>query len=412
MHFFSSLFQMATYYRKQVRFTRLAVAVISMFCILYTAAWGSDNLLMWLSRSAIEPKRPPHLNVVYIKTHKCASETLSAVFRRFGLERNLSFVLPVSGRNNLGWPDLLQPGMYRPSKSGQYNMLTEHTVFNEKIMAAMMPNDTVFISSIREPFSHFKSAFYYFNLPKVAAIKTKDPLGEYIRHLQRYDDIYKSHNATRHRSGYCVPPHLSVTRNSMAFDLGFPNGYHKGWTDQTANETAVADWIKTIDKRFALMIIVEYFDASMILLKRLLSWSTKDILYQKRNPQRSGPAAATRHVTESLIGNYKRWSHVDYALYDHFNKSFWEKISRQNHFWDEVNEFVLANTKVNAFCTSQRPTVNKTLLLVEQSQWHDAFNVSKKDCVLLSSRLMPELKKQYDIIPVKVKKRKEVGSTC
>ena len=61
---------------------------------------------------------------VYLKVHKTASKTLSAIVRRFGYRRNLSFILPISRRNNLGWPYPLNPGMYRPKKTDTYCVST------------------------------------------------------------------------------------------------------------------------------------------------------------------------------------------------------------------------------------------------------------------------------------------------
>ena len=53
------------------------------------------------------------INFVYIKMIKCASTTLSGVFRRFGLLRNLSFVLPPKGKIYIGWPYQIDETFYR-----------------------------------------------------------------------------------------------------------------------------------------------------------------------------------------------------------------------------------------------------------------------------------------------------------
>ncbi len=92
---------------------------------------------------------------VYIKTW---CDTLSAVFRRFGLTRNLSVFLPVGTRWNIGYPEYPQPYMYPASKDGgKFQILTEHTMHNESLMDVMMVPGTVYFTSIREPFSHFLS---------------------------------------------------------------------------------------------------------------------------------------------------------------------------------------------------------------------------------------------------------------
>ena len=204
----------------------------------------------------------PRINFVYIKTHKCASETLSAIFRRFGHLRNLSFVLPVDTRNNLGWPEPLDKGMFRPSKTGGYNILCEHTILTLPLMTDIMPKDTAFVTSIREPMEHLKSAFNYFHLRPICGINSRRALPEYLRHLDEYDYVYKARNNSR-RYG-CIPAGLSVTRNSMAFDLGFPIGFANGTTDQTNNDTFIEEWIIMLDGLFDMVLIVEYFYESLV----------------------------------------------------------------------------------------------------------------------------------------------------
>ncbi|XP_042891343.1 galactosylceramide sulfotransferase-like, partial [Penaeus japonicus] len=83
-----------------------------------------------------EEKQPvcePRKNLVYLKTHKCASSTLQRVFLRYGKEHGLSFALPGSS-NYLGWKLPFRPRMIPPdlrSPSGKYNMFLLHTRFSE-----------------------------------------------------------------------------------------------------------------------------------------------------------------------------------------------------------------------------------------------------------------------------------------
>jgi hypothetical protein len=102
------------------------------------------------------------INFVYIKEIKCASQTLVNIFRRFGLERRLSFVTPIGTKLYLGWPWLIKPTYHRPSKTGEFHILCDHTVFDEDIIRTLMASEAVFITSLREPFAQFKSMFNYY----------------------------------------------------------------------------------------------------------------------------------------------------------------------------------------------------------------------------------------------------------
>ena len=42
--------------------------------------------------------------------------------------------------------------------------------------------------------------------------------------------------------------------------------------EKSSNETAIHEYIEFVDKRFSLILLTEYFDESLILLKRLMNW--------------------------------------------------------------------------------------------------------------------------------------------
>ena len=45
--------------------------------------------------------------------------------------------------------------------------------------------------------------------------------------------------------------------------------------DYVYNEDAILEYIKLVDKKFQLVIILEYLPESLLLLKRMLGWSIK-----------------------------------------------------------------------------------------------------------------------------------------
>ena len=107
------------------------------------------------------------VNFVYIKTHKCASDTLAAMWRRFALTRNLSVVVPILGKFLLGWPHTFQYFMHRPSKhKGGYNILLDHVVFDHSYISSIMPDNSVYFTSVREPFARLGSALLYHGMKK------------------------------------------------------------------------------------------------------------------------------------------------------------------------------------------------------------------------------------------------------
>ena len=62
---------------------------------------------------------------------------------------------------------------------------------------------------------------------------------------------------------------VKLIRNSMAFDLGLEN----------FDVTSVRNLIKEMEKKFVLVMITEYMDESLVMLRRLMCWNHADLYY-------------------------------------------------------------------------------------------------------------------------------------
>ena len=320
------------------------------------------------------------------------------MFRRFGYQRDLSFVLPVKHCFTLGYPyNTFNEHVYRPSKTGGFNIMCQHSILTLPLMENIMPSNTMFITSIRSPFEQFKSSFNFFYLKKVIPRNFSDPISEYLRHLRKYDEVYKETPKIR----FCTPIGRSLTQNVMSQDLGIQQGFPKGTLDQTNNETAVKEWLKMLDKRFELVLIVDHFHVSLILLRHALRWNIKDIIYVRRNT-RAYPNKK-RHINESLVSNFKAWSKIDYLLFDHFNKTLWRKIAKQNSDFDnEIRHFEDVMKKTQTFCNEPSPGEREPLYFREQ-RWSQPFNITSDDCLQFGGHFYNEVIARYDANPVVVK---------
>ncbi|KAI8502619.1 hypothetical protein Bbelb_193210 [Branchiostoma belcheri] len=56
------------------------------------------------------------LNYMFVKIHKAGSTTTSCILQRFGYEHNLTFVLPMNGKADVGWPNLFKREDVIPSE--------------------------------------------------------------------------------------------------------------------------------------------------------------------------------------------------------------------------------------------------------------------------------------------------------
>lgn len=105
---------------------------------------------------------------MFMKTHKCGSSSLQNIFLRFGDTHDLFFALPKID-NYFGHPIrfnrrfLLDPALLRKRYNLTYSMLAHHLRFNYKELAFVLPEDTIFITILRDPVRLFESLFVYYD---------------------------------------------------------------------------------------------------------------------------------------------------------------------------------------------------------------------------------------------------------
>lgn len=354
--------------------------------------WNYDpGPLLYLPRSC-----RPRNDLVFIKGLRCAAETVGAVLRRYGYRNNLSLVLPVDSRRYLGWPYPITAADIRPSSRG-YNLLVERAVYNGTFMRRLMNPGTAFVTMIREPLDQFISILSAFNVLELANVSAKQGLGPvqaYLRDIHRYESAYKSRAAAPKR--LCIPDGFSVTKNLLSHGLDMPLGFPAGREDITDDFDAVENYIKSLDSEFALVMIMEYFEESLVLLRRLMCWDTKDILFHSRNLGGYRGNASWHVLTRHDRDLHRNWSRVDYLLYDHFNRTFWSKVRRQGEdFAEEVSYFLRVQSQVTWFCRSVTPYGDGYIRFPE-SVWSPAYTFSSEECRLMEAPLLEKLKEQYD----------------
>ena len=332
-------------------------------------------------------------NFVFIKPMKCATQTMVQILRRFGYTRELNFVLPRRDNIYFGWPYIMNDDDYRKSEE-PFNILVDHAIYNKPLMSKLMPNGTVYISILREPWSHVKSTFNYFNLGEIAKVDGEDQFTEYFENIDMYEPFYKSHEAAAKR--YCIPDGFSVTKNLLSHCLGMPLGFPKGHRNITKNINQVKAYIKYLDDNFILIMLMEYFNESLVLLKRLMCWSFKDIVYHAENVRnytnKNNEPESSRHLQKF----HKYWSNADYMLYDYFNKTLWRKIRKLGHtdFTREVREFTAVQNKITRYC-ADIPAVTATLV-IKDSRYTEGFIVTPDFCILLRTDLLPYLRRRFE----------------
>ena len=126
------------------------------------------------------------------------------------------------------------------------------------------------------------------------------------------------------------------------FDLGVSQKYFQ-------NNTAVTEYIDFLNKEFDLVMIMDYFDESLILLKRLLCWEIDDILNVKVNERLDKEKAS--NLSDRVKENIKRWNKADVLLFTYFNATFWRKIEMEGSgFYEDLSAFRERRLELQQMC--------------------------------------------------------------
>ena len=289
-------------------------------------------------------------SVMFLKTHKTGSTTVANIIFRFGLKRKLTFGIG-KGLFRIGWPDYLNQSHLVPflHNRSKVDIIASHLKFEPVILQKVLPADAAYITIIREPFKQFISAANYFHL------------------FDEFPDLFKAMAEPENAREFW--------RNFMSQDLGYP-------TSEFSNATFIDIFIKYIDFKFDLVMIMEYFDESLILLRRTLCWGFQDILYLPVLPENplEAPPIDAKEFSQSHRQKFYTWNAVDKALYNHFNVSLWHRIHMEGQsFHHELKEFRGLRSKVSKWCASAVGR-KKLQLVLPSSVWNPELIITPIDC--------------------------------
>jgi len=303
-------------------------------------------------------------HVAFLKVHKAASSTAQNIFMRFGWRRNSTFVLSPA-KNPSGYANIIslresltENNILPPPDGKHYDILCNHVFYTKKAFSHFMPNDTAFIAIIREPFELYKSILNYFRPRYIFnKIDGEFPASQFLRDPKKYEP----------------PGRLSGswTNSRMAIEFGFPESVFREY-----NQTAVDAYLAKLDKEFRVVILAEYFEDSVVLLRRLLHWQTQDILFLKQNVARNKDETKLSKAFDRDF--YKQYAKVDYALYTFFYRRLREQIRAEgSDYDDELLAYKELRKRVEDYCFQNEVTIP---MEVPETTWGKAFQVSKADC--------------------------------
>ena len=278
--------------------------------------------------------QPAH-HIYFLRTHKTGSSSTGTILLRYGVNRNRKIVLDPD-LADMHWPaPLVLNEVSSLVKSDEAKIFASHIRFNKGPVNSAFPKpEAKYITILRHPVSQFKSAWMFYKISELAHIP-KSAMNTFLKSPDALQEIQKRLNKTRYPERYF---HFA---NSNLYDLGLEQ-------ENIQNMKLVKSYIDKMEREFDLVMITEYFDESMILLKRLLCWEFEDIVYFKL---RSRKKSIT--FEKEVENNILTWNRADAILFDHFNKTFWKKVrDAGSTFAEELETFRKINQEYQGSCKS------------------------------------------------------------
>ncbi|KAL1770703.1 galactose-3-O-sulfotransferase 2 [Sigmodon hispidus] len=348
----------------QVTLLFLVLVVFLMLGFLYE----DIKLLTPLLRD--KAQEPPVTNIMFLKTHKTASSTMLNIFYRFSESHNLSVALPKGSAYHLGYPWFFVAryveGVNQDGHlNHHFNVMCNHLRFNFPEVQKIMPRDTFYLSIIRNPVSQLESSFIYYKnyVPAFRQVKSLD---------QFLEDPWKYYNVS-------LSVRNAYAKNNMWFDFGFDN-----------NARAEVDYVRKcllqVERQFHLVLIADYFDESMVLLRRRLRWQLDDVVSFKLNVRSQQTVS---RLTPESQERAKQWCELDWQLYQHFNRTFWAQLHAEvspRQLREELDQLRARRRELTTLCLQDPKPKNKTQIKDRNLRPYQSGNAE-----ILGYNLKPDL---------------------
>ncbi|XP_070539578.1 galactosylceramide sulfotransferase-like [Ptychodera flava] len=291
---------------------------------------------------------------VFIKPEKTGGSTVSTLLHRFGMKNELvaaiqseGFVIKVDKENHhLG---ILY---YNCSDFPGYDYICSHVkIYDRLALERVVPNAKYF-TIVRSPYTHLKS-WFYFKMRNMNLSMSPDPFALYLNEMK--ENVMVNMKLKGETNSFC-----------HRFDL-----------DIHANETSSLEALHRLNRELDLVMIMEYFDESLVLLKKAMCWDFEDIIYHpcKVHAEYQPP------TTDEMRDIITQLSHADIRLYDYFNKTFWRRVDNYDgDFKADLSKFRsmqdaararCERNQKNDFCFKLHSDVRdfKQLLYKKQLKW-------------------------------------------
>ncbi|KAK2726536.1 hypothetical protein QYM36_000838 [Artemia franciscana] len=182
-----------------------------------------------------------------------------------------------------------------------FDIFVEDTRWNFDNVKNILGNDFISLTIMRNPVCQFESMFHFMNM------ETHYNVSSFEMFLEKLE----AGKITNERFQKIRNEHIQIFgRNQLAYTLGFEETFFE-------DNTAIEAFIEEIDRQFNLVMISEYFEESVIILKNILGTQIGQMTFMPLLVRTND----TKHklsVKQRLL--LEKWLSVDVRLYNTFKR--------------------------------------------------------------------------------------------
>lgn len=270
---------------------------------------------------------------IYLKTHKTGSSTMLSIFHRYAYKRGLLSALPIDNMY-LGWPTArgaLSSFTTIPGVEDYDVFCSGHATWSKKYLREIVPTGKQ-VTILREPVSQFVSSWNHWH-PYEHIVSMGGPSVTMDQFLDEPTKYWK----------YAKWSDEALLHNSYSYDFGITS---------KPSIAQVNQLILDLKTDFDLVLLTEYMDESLVMLKRIFCWTVDDITHYSLKVTRE-PGHAKKKPAPALAAKIRKLNYADVKIYDELNKTFWEKLevhTKDPTFWDDVKQLREQRSKVMSKC--------------------------------------------------------------
>ncbi|KAI3389985.1 hypothetical protein SNEBB_000970 [Seison nebaliae] len=270
--------------------------------------------------------------VYFLKTHKTASSTFQNILFRYGERYNLKIGMPTNksrsifdgvGKfsNMLGFPESFKKEFLNTFHGliNEPDIICLHHVLEKNEISRVFPNNLkenlIKLTIVRDPLHQTISGLYYFGWVGNSRQIPKNVI--LLRALEEQKKKYYSKIMKEIKQHSQPLKRSELFRNSQLNDMGIFRP-EELTLDQLQKE------VDSMVKYFDLILIADYFDESLVLLKEILCVDYEELAYTKKLSQHSHRMVCNDGCAEVV----QKWNKEDVYAYRIFNETFWRKIEQ------------------------------------------------------------------------------------